>query len=362
MYANAESILRDSVPAVAPAAQLEILRRGQVELSLAVGVLDPETGRRPVCADTRFDLASVTKLFVATAFMRQVEAGAVALEAPVSAVLPEFSGVRPIGPYEDPLTAGRLVTVAEGAAVDAGATTFRQLLTHTSGLPAWRPLFQQPDAAAARALALSTHFSYQPGTRVIYSDIGLILLGMALERLSGLPLEDAVAQAVTGPLGLSGAGYRPMPPEDCAPTELCAWRGRRVVGEVHDENAARLGGVSGHAGLFANAAEVARFGQSFLDRSLLRVETIAEMTCEQASDGLLRRGLGFVLWSPDPEASGYPFGPRAYGHTGFTGTSLWIDPERERVVALLTNRVYHGRAPGGIARLRVALHQAIAAA
>jgi len=354
-FDRVDQILRDAVPEVAPAAQLDIRWRGDPVFARVVGYLDPETRQRPVRADTRFDLASVTKLFVTAAFMRQVESGAVTLETPVSALLPAFSGLRPIGPYEDPLQTGQFITVAEGGSVDAGATTFRQLLTHTSGLPAWRPLFKQPDAAAARALALATHFAYRPGTRVIYSDIGLILLGLALEFLTGLPLEVAVRQGVTDPLGLHHTGYCPALDVVCAPTEICAWRGRRVDGEVHDENAARLGGVSGHAGLFATAADLAGFGQSFLDGSLLHRETVAEMTREQALDGTLRRGLGFQLWSPEPEASGYPFGPRAFGHTGFTGTSLWIDPERELVVALLTNRVYHGRVPAGITRLRVAL-------
>ncbi|MBL8093890.1 MAG: serine hydrolase [Anaerolineales bacterium] len=361
-FARVEQILRDAVPEVAPAIQIEIRWRGDTVFARAMGDLDPETRQRPVHADTRFDLASVTKLFVTTAFMRQVETGSVTLATPVSAILPAFSGVRPIGPYEDPLQTGRFITIAEGGLVDAGATTFRQLLTHTSGLPAWRPLFRQSEAEAARALAFATHFAYPPGTRVIYSDIGLILLGLALERLTGLTLAAAVRRSVTDPLGLSHTGYRPALDVTCAPTEICAWRGRRVVGEVHDENAARLGGVSGHAGLFSTAADVAGFGQSFLDGSLLHRATIAEMAREQAVDGTLRRGLGFQLWSPDPEASGFPFGPMAFGHTGFTGTSLWIDPDQALVVALLTNRVYHGRAPGGIARLRVALHQAIVSA
>lgn len=361
-FSSVESILRDSIPAVAPAAQLVVRWRGEVVHDQAVGVLDPETDPMAVTAETRFDMASVTKLFVTATFMRLVEDGVVSLDMPVSHVLPRFSGVRPIQPYEDPLQSGDFITIARGGQVDAGAITFRQLLTHTSGLPAWRPLFRESSAEAARAMAIDTHFSYPPGTRVIYSDIGLILLGLAVERLTTLPLETAVARSVAGPLELSHTGYRPTTDTNVVPTEVCAWRGRRVRAEVHDENAARLGGVSGHAGLFSTAADVARFGQSFLDGSLLRPATVVEMTREQARDGDLRRGLGFLLWSPDPEASSHPFGPRTYGHTGFTGTSVWIDPDRGLVVALLTNRVYHGRALAGIARLRVDLHRAIVAA
>lgn len=361
-FTTVASLLRDSIPSVAPAAQLVVNWRGEVVHAQAVGVLDPETDPSPVTGESRFDMASVTKLFVTATFMRLVEDGVVSLDTPVSQALPAFSGVRPIKPYEDPLQSGDYVTVAEGGEVDAGAVTYRQLLTHTSGLPAWRPLFREPSADAARAMALHTHFSYPPGTRIIYSDIGLILLGLAVERLAGLPLEAAVARAVSEPLGLRHTGYRPTTDTNVVPTEVCAWRGHRVRAEVHDENAARLGGVSGHAGLFSTAADTARFGGAFLDGSLLRAETVAEMTREQARDGDLRRGLGFVLWSPDPEASSHPFSPRVYGHTGFTGTSVWVDPDRRLVVALLTNRVYHGRAVAGIVRLRVDLHRAIVAA
>ena len=133
---------------------------------------------------------------------------------------------------------------------------------------------------------------------------------------------------------------------------------------MHDENAAALWRVAGHAGIFSTATDVAAFGQVFLDngRPLLRAETVVEMMREQASHDSLRRGLGFVLWSPDPEASGNPFSQRAFGHTGFTGTSVWIDPQRSLVVALLTNDVYYGRTGRGIGSLRVALHRMIVAA
>jgi CubicO group peptidase (beta-lactamase class C family) len=146
-----------------------------------------------------------------------------------------------------------------------------------------------------------------------------------------------------------------------APTEFCRWRQRRIVGEVHDENAWRLGGVSAHAGIFSTAEEVARFGQAFLDsgQPILSPESVSEMTRLQAEYGAIRRGLGFILWSPDPETSGNPFDPLAFGHTGFTGTALWIDPTRQLVVALLTNDVYGGRQGRGIMELRVQVHRAV---
>lgn len=350
---------------VFPAAQLVVHLHGAPVYNRAFGWVAPDERRTPTTPHTLFDLASLTKLFTVTAFMRLVEVGTVALDQPVCTILPAFSGQRPILPYEDPLTPGSLVAVSnEDGVVDAGLVTFRQLLCHSAGLPAWRPLYRQPDADAARRMVLESFFSYQLQQHVVYSDIGLILLGMAVEVLSGLRLDDALAQFVTQPLGLRDTRFLPMG-EPCsalvAPTEFCAWRQRRVIAEVHDENACALGGIAGHAGLFSTAGDVARFGQLFLDGGapLLQPETVAQMTRVQSQEGNTRRGLGFALWSSDPEASGNPFSQQAFGHTGFTGASLWIDPQADLVVALLTNEVYFGRTNRGIAPLRVAVHRAV---
>lgn len=370
-FSAADAVARAALDRVFPAAQIVVLQAGQPRFSASYGWLDPEARRHPVADDTLFDLASVTKLFTVTAFMALVEAGRVGLDQPVQAVLPEFAGVRPIRPYEDPLAPGRWVQVAAEAAaeVDAGTVTFRHLLAHTSGLPAWRPLYREPTPDMARRMALDTFFSYPVGGRTVYSDIGLILLGLSVERLAGQPLDAAIARLVCEPLGLRHTRFLPIggaadaraAAPACAATEVCRWRGRRIVGEVHDENAAGLGGVAGHAGLFSTAGDTARLGQMYLDggRPVLRPSTVAEMTRLHAQDGDVRRGLGFALWSPDPEASGNAFGPAAFGHTGFTGTSLWIDPTRDLVVAVMTNRVYYGRDAAGILAFRVALHRAI---
>jgi len=362
-FSKADSILSQAVGAVTPAAQLVIRHKGEVVHNVAMGFLDPETKTHLVNAETLFDLASLTKLFTTTVFMTLVEQGKVSVDDPVCGVLPEFSGVRPIQPYENPLDWGKTVSVTDQhGTVDASRVTFRNLLAHTSGLPAWRAFKDQPDAESAIRLALNTFFSYPIGERVVYSDVGLILLGLAVSRLTTSPLDETIYQRVTKPLGLS-AHFRPatpiQSPENIAPTEFCKWRGRRIVGEVHDESAWRLGGVAGHAGMFAHARDVAALGQSFLDASLLQRETIAEMTRVQAEFENARRGLGFALWSPDPEASSNPFSPATFGHTGFTGTCLWIDPSRALVVAFLTNDVYGGRAGRGIAGLRVQLHRVI---
>lgn len=363
----ADALLAEAVPRVAPAAQLVVRWRGAETCSRRYGWLDPETRQQPVTPETQFDLASVTKPFVAVAFLALVEAGLVELDQPVASVLPAFAGVRPIAAYEDPLAPGVCVDVEPAAPVDVGRVTFRQLLAHTSGLPPGRALYRAGSAAAARDLALTTDWAYPPGARSIYSDIGMIALGLAIEALTDQSLDYVVQERVTGPAGLDQTRYLPPGaalPASVAPTELCAWRGRRISGEVHDENAAMLGGVAGHAGLFSTAADVARFADLLLHGGppLLSPAMTAEMLRLQAQDGPVRRGLGVALRAPDPDSSGYAFSPRAFGHTGFTGTSFWADPERDLVVALLTNDVYYGRVNRGIGALRSALHQAIVTA
>ncbi len=361
-----EEMIQRYIGAGIPAVQLVVRHRGETVYHGAFGVLDPEHPGAATTASSRFDMASVSKLFTSTAFMRLVGRGAVALDQPVCTVLPAFSGIRPVQAYEDPLSPGGMVTVdANGGQVDASTITFRHLLTHSSGLPAWRPLFRQGDGEQAKTMALSTFFSYQPGADTVYSDLGLILIGMAVETLSGLRLDKAVKQLVLDPLCLKNTGYIPIDEphtaDGFAATEYCAWRGRRVIGEVHDENAWRMNGVAGHAGIFSNAADLATFGQVFLDGGalLLDADLVRQMTSLQFEKGDLRRGLGFQLRSPDIESSGYVFSDSAFGHTGFTGTSLWVDPQRGAVVALLSNEVYRGRKDRIILHFRVDVHTRI---
>ncbi len=364
-FSPVDGILGEAVERVAPAIQLTIHWKGERIFSKAYGCLAPDTRAQPVDRQTLFDLASITKLFTTTTFMTLVEEGKTALDQPVSEALPAFRGLRPIRPYEDPLNWSGLVDVSGGAngMVDAGKIAFRSLLAHNSGLPAWRPFEETANPSEARQMALETFFAYPTGSQVVYSDVGLILLGMAVEALSGQRLEEAIQARVIVPLGLAATRFFPPEPHpgNVAPTEFCRWRHRRIVGEVHDENAWRLGGVAGHAGLFSNADELAHFGQMYLDggKPLLKSETVTEMTTLQAQEGATRRGVGFHLWSPDPDASSHPFSPQTFGHTGFTGTCLWMDPQRQLVVALLTNEVYNGRTDRGIGPLRVAVNQAI---
>lgn len=385
--AEADHVMQDGVDRVFPAAVLLVARQGGVALHHAYGYLDPETHQRPTQTDSVFDLASLTKLFTATAFMTLVEAGRVALSTPVADVLPEFGGVRPIVPTEDPQTKDILPVdpAFVGQLVDARQVTFWHLLTHTSGLAAWRSLFRAngqedqvplphqvpPDKRARRIASIYGQygFAYPPGQRIVYSDLGLILLGEAIARLTGRALADSVHQIVLEPLDLVHTHYNPLAqsisPERVAPTEFCLWRQRRCTGEVHDENAASLGGVAGHAGLFSIAWEVAALGQMFLNGGayspvrLLSPDTVADMTRVQVDLEDNPRGLGWSQRSRNGSSSGQWFGPRSYGHTGFTGTSLWVDPDRALLVALLTNRVYYGRDPAGISDLRPRLHDAV---
>ena len=368
---------------VCGAAQLAVIQRGTLLGSWAGGraALAAEFGP-PDCSDadpeqapctptTSFDWASLTKLLVTTAIMRAVEQDRLRLEDPVGSLVPGFVGRRSLWPYEHPLHPGEMIPldpeVDPDQMVDLDQVTFWHLLTHTSGLPAWQPLYRQPSPAMAKQLAIGTPFADLPGRRVTYSDIGFILLGLALEALHGDPLDQVVQEQVLQPLQMTQTGYRPLQwqswPTTIAATEICPWRQRRLVGEVHDENAGRLDGVAGHAGLFGSATDLATFGQMFLtpDNPLLRPETQAKITQLHYQSGATRRGLGFALRSDIPGSSGYPFSPQAFGHTGFTSTSLWIDPARDLVVALLTNSVFYGRDKDGILALRVQVHEAITA-
>jgi serine-type D-Ala-D-Ala carboxypeptidase len=381
-----ETYLGDVFPALA----LVVIHQGNVLLDAAWGWIDPETQRHPVTPDTLFDLASVTKLFTATAFLSLVSEGVVGLDDPLTTVIPEFGqgGLRALDGGQDPHTKQLLPIPdsVQGKMTDPAQVTFRHLLTHTSGLAPWRQVDQVagsppsppgvPDSipraqrlAKGLAAIYTSPFVAQPGESVNYSDLGLILLGEAVSRLhdSHGTLESAVQTRVLDPLGLTTLRYNPVANgierDKIAPTENDPdWRERRCWGEVHDENACGLGGVAGHAGLFGTAADVARFGLAWLENDgrlpiSSQLMTLAKQ--EQAVSGDLRRGLGWLLKAVEDSSAGDKFSPDAYGHTGFTGTSLWIDPVRELVVVCLTNRVYPGRHKLGIHAFRRALHDAL---
>lgn len=374
-----------------PALALVTIHDGAIRLDGAWGWIDPDAKTLPVQARTLFDLASVSKLFTTAAFLSLVSEDRVGLHDPLITVIPEFgeSGPRALDGGQDPHSKVQLPTpdAVRGQTADPAQVTFYHLLTHTSGLAPWRDVFNaagpppappgQPDPVPraerwGRALKALCHYPLvgQPGDGVVrYSDLGLMLLGEAVSRLYGAPgrLDDAIQARVFAPLGLGSLTYNPVERgrdrRTIAPTENDpGWRGRRCWGEVHDENACGVGGVAGHAGLFGTARDVAAFGQLWMEsdpRLGIARDLVQTATHQHKESGGMRRGLGWMIKAPEDSSAGDLFSPDSYGHTGFTGTSLWIDPARRLVVACLTNRVYPGREKIGVHAFQRALHDAI---
>ena len=314
--------------------------------SYAVGRIDWAANAPRPDERTLWDLASLTKVVgMTTAMMQLVEQDRVELDAPVVRYLPEFAGE---GKERVPI---------------------RHLPTHSSGLPSGRRLYKEaPPADTAVAIVLATPLDTVPAARMVYSDLGAILLGKVVERVSGEALDAYLARHVFGPLGMTSTTYRPDASlrDRIAPTEFDPWRQRHIRGEVHDENAFMLGGVSGHAGLFSTAADLARFARMMLAGGtldgvrILRPSTIAQFTAVQ-DPGLSHRALGWETPS-GRNSAGHRMSARAFGHTGFTGTSMWMDPEAGVFVILLTNRVNPSRQNTRISQVRVALADAVMAA
>jgi CubicO group peptidase (beta-lactamase class C family) len=321
---------------VYPGAALIVGRRDTILFAKGYGHLAWSASSPAVDPDSSmYDLASLTKVVATTtSLMLLVERGQVRLDEPVSTYIAELK--RP----------------------ETAAITVRQLLTHTSGLRADIPdpeLKAIPDSAALMARVLRETPRVAPGTRVIYSDLNAILLGEVVRRVAGEPLDAFVTREVLVPLGLHQTMFRPpsrLRPR-IAPTGV--WHGHPVAGIVNDGSAFKLRGVSGNAGVFSTAADVARFAQFVLrggtdrdGRRLLREETVRLFTSKATAfrAGTEARALGWqaVPTGESVSSAGTLFGPRSFGHTGWTGTSLWIDPDRDLFVVLLTNRAYVPRA------------------
>ncbi len=361
------------------AGAVTLLRQGVIGRAFPGGVLAVGRGRGRVhvigfgrqsyapraAAVTRrtvYDLASLTKVLAATTIaMRLTEQGRVDIELPVKRYVPEFRG-------------GWRDTVL-----------VRHLLSHSSGMPWWGPLYRDVVGREAFLLRICRmRGAYAVGARASYSDLGFILLGEVLARASGKDLRRLFDEHVAGPLGLESTRY--LPPvawrSRIAPTEQDPWRGRLLRGEVHDENAGAMGGVSAHAGLFGTAEDLGRFAQCLLRSGriargcLVGPRTLRQFTANARVPGGTR-GLGWdttTIWVPGAGGSGRLVRTRGYssagrrlsrgsfGHTGFTGTSLWVDPRRDVFVCLLTNRVHPDRHNDAIRRYRAQVADEVAAA
>jgi CubicO group peptidase (beta-lactamase class C family) len=292
-----------------------------------VGKLDYTPASAAVTADTVYDLASLSKVVGTTsAVMMLADSGALLLDAPVQDYLPEFQG-----------TNKEKVRVIH-------------LLQHSSGMPAWLPIYKEVqgyEEFMKRVYAVPLEFA--PGSRTQYSDLGMILLGEIAARACGHPLDQYLANRLFAPMGMKSTLYKP--PKEwlarIAPTEDDPWRQRVVHGEVHDENAYAMGGVSGHAGLFSSVHDLAIFAQMMLNRGMydhrryFRTETVDRFTVTLSP----RSGTEALGWQkPSPRNwTGKTFSAAAFGHTGFTGTSIWIDPQRQLFIILLTNSVHPSR-------------------
>jgi CubicO group peptidase (beta-lactamase class C family) len=285
-------------------------------------------------ASTLYDLASLTKVIgLTTGLMFQVASGSIRLDEPVQTYVPAF-----VGPDKDRIT-------------------IRSLLTHSSGLPDHRRLWELTgNRADALALVNATPLTASPGARTTYSDLGAMVLMEALEHAAGMRIDTLLSRRLFSPLGMTSTGY--LPPATwlprIAPTEDDPWRGHVLRGDVHDENARRLDGVSGHAGLFSDAEDLLRFGEWLLDQRdpapsdgprpgpSLPQDVVREFTRRQEVVAGSSRALGWDTPTPGGSA-GIRLSPASFGHTGFTGTSIWIDPTRRLVVVLLSNRVHPTR-------------------
>jgi serine-type D-Ala-D-Ala carboxypeptidase len=294
------------------------------------------------------------------------ERGLLELEAPIAGIIPEFLADS-TGP-SDPRRR---------------QVTFRMLLTHSSGLPAYEKLFlRAPARDQLLQAAFTVPLTADPATRAEYSDIGFIILGIALERIAGEPLNLFTQREIFGPLAMASTAYNPpketrpaIPPTaderlpdqrplpETTPTTNPArstFRNKIIQGEVQDENAWVLGGVAGHAGLFSTASDLASFAHAMLNhgRPILRPETVAFFTRREPVPRGTSRALGWDTPS-SPSQSGKYFVPGSYGHLGYTGTSLWIDPARQLSITLLTNRTWPDCANQAIKQVRPKFHDAV---
>lgn len=364
VFANAFSILTKAIADHAfPAAAIAVTFRGRLLALKSFGTFTFENelphpqeaepapqghNIKSVSPTTLFDLASLTKP-IATTTMAAIlyERGQLELDAPLVGTLPEFR--QRTDPRRDEVT-------------------FRMLLAHSSGLPAYEKLFLKAHSRDELLhAALNMPLSANPGARAEYSDIGFMVLCTALERLAQESLDTFSQRETFGPLGMSHTTFNPpeelrkhIPPTADETHGRSTFRNRVIQGEIQDENAWVLGGVAGHAGLFSTAHDIAKFAHTMLQCGvpILRPETVALFTRRASSPQGTSRALGWDTPS-QPSQSGRYFGPNSFGHLGYTGTSLWIDPDRQLSITLLTNRTWPDCSNQAIKQIRPKFNDAI---
>jgi len=344
LFLRAFTILSDAIERrIFPGASVAVTHAGKLVALKALGRFTYEESSSKVEPDSIFDLASLTKvLATATVAMILYQRGLLDLETPVVGVLPEFHG-------ED---------------ARRNSVTFGQLLAHSSGLPAYEKLFMGANHKDGLLReAFSVPLKNDPETHVEYSDVGFIFLGVALERIAGEALDRFCQREIFGPLGMSHTTFNPPAAwrSRIVPTAYDrVFRKRIIQGEVQDENASVMGGVAPHAGLFSTASDIARFAHSMLNGGppIIRQETVGLFTRRQSSPPGTSRALG---WDTPAGASqsGKYFSRSSFGHLGYTGTSLWIDPERQISITLLTNRTWPDCSNQSIKGLRPKFHDAV---
>jgi CubicO group peptidase (beta-lactamase class C family) len=347
IFSSAFCILEAAISARAfPAASIAVTQQGRLIALRAFGNFTYEPDSPQVDISTLFDLASVTKV-VATTTMAMIlyHRGLLDLDASVAAIVPEF-------------------TSDERRDLRRREVTLRMLLAHSSGLPAYEKLYLKARTRDELLhAAFTTPLIGDPGSRAEYSDIGFIILGAALAHLAGESLDHFCQREIFGPLGMTGSTFNPpieiraqIPPT----ADDQAFRRRVIQGEVQDENASIMGGVAGHAGLFSTAEDVAKFAHAMLNggRPILRPETIAFFTRRESMPAGTSRALGWDTPS-SPSQSGKYFGPTSFGHLGYTGTSLWIEPTRQLSITLLTNRTWPDCSNQAIKQIRPGFHDAV---
>ena len=348
-FSSAFAVLREAIEQRAfPAACVAIAHQDRLVALKSFGHFTYDANSPAPSPASVFDLASLTKV-IATTTMAMIlyERGLLELGATVAGTVPEF-----------------LADSCGEADSRRRDVTFRMLLAHSSGLPAYEKLFLKTRARdeLLRA-AFTTSLSADPGTRAEYSDIGFILLGAALERLANESLDTFCRREVFGPIAMTSTTFNPpvgarkkIPPT----ADDRTFRHKVIQGEVQDENAFVLGGCAGHAGLFSTAKDLTRFAHAMLHggRPILRPETVALFTTRQVAPAGTSRALGWDTPS-SPSQSGKYFGPTSFGHLGYTGTSLWIDPERQLSIVLLTNRTWPDCANQAIKQVRSKFHDAV---